>query len=85
MTYQMTAVSGDCAGKTIEVNEQQALLIQEYQALSSVLMFTIDDKSGYPADVRKFLYNKMVGIQEQLKDNPFTSKHDFRSTWAFKE
>lgn len=85
---KLIAINGDLSAtgmgnvaKEIEVTDAEALMVCEFQALSTMLMFTLKEDGSYPEEVRSFLYDRMISIQEQLAVGPFINKYYFRTTW----
>lgn len=85
---QLIAKSGDLSASgmdniatIIDVSEDQAALINEFQALNNVLFYAVDN--NYPDDTKKFLFIRMVNLQEKLVEaGVYKNKYYTRTTWT---
>ena len=89
---KLIATSGDLSasgmGNTatvIEVTEDQALLIEMFQAYSKALSFEAFSGEASPTlqDVRKYMFHQMVEAQAKLFDQGvFKNKYYARTKWS---
>ena len=82
---ELSATGMSSNAREIEVTDAEAFMVTEYQALSNMLMFTLKEDGSYPEEVRTFLYDRWISIQEKLAAGPFTNKYYFRTTWSIAE